>query len=1044
MDVAAPAAAPAAAASSVVRRCLNCGVRNGNGVKLRLCARCRRVYFCGMDCARGLWNVHRNDCLAARSAPAADAAPAAAPAPDGGDGSGALTSRAAGPMPTVAELQRIIAGMSADDTLVRCTSDLIVVCARDLDGGGGGGQLAVSPTTGRTPGLVSDLQLLKRAANAAFVAGDMEAALVGYDEIVSLFVTVPESETLRPLSRLNVALACALPALEELCATALANRAQALLNQARHVESALSCLLALELPSVHEAAPPQPAQQQGRGQHERRQRPAGRVSLLEKVLHRLSHATRASEPEQIDAAAQRAAAEREASAAPSEQDVAAVRAPVSAHAPGPALQPHGHAPHLPSSVMGEWSREAAARLLRVCAGSVGTALLLRRSTLPRSLAPPFSSQPAAISQVLSALRDALSLHRATRLGRSEVGALLSELGCVDWPREAAARRARLLKASERAELRELAQLCAGPLHRALVEDIEYMGRGGLLFGASAAAQGHLDEAVLWLKSERDEALSITAFLSAADALMPGFGLESVSHFTLRFYAEARRGGLGALEVALMAAAGRSDIDVVALIDAAWVQLCDARALESAAERLGAELAAEQLRGHGHPLEADDVPVPLPEGHSALSEVDGRVLLDGSPRPCVPLRSLVRDVHREKQAAHWRGANGLAEPPRCDDGVRVREAAELADAEVDDELELEDEDEAGAGAPAAARAAAGAPAAADAPAGGGGASAPACSSASPDARARLAARFAALAAEPEARAALEHERAAIARDAGAGSPALDAAGAPVGPMRTAGPWLVACRAQEQLLRALLEQMSRPLPLAHSDNGGEWHVSFVPASACGWRLSETTMLPEMASLKSARELKVGRVEVVTAAGGVRPRRLFEPGAPRPAGASAPPDSAGTRALAVVSTRADPAVRRRDETGVEYEARTLAHAVCRALLLAVAECGGRPRTVRLGTHGAPALHSANLSVPPLWPPPADSTEQPAMSGSFLPIPADAPMTAEREAAGSAEQPPPSTGAAGRAGAAPARLAQPLALWITEHIGAEVFTAVPMFSAA
>lgn len=45
----------------------NCGKGKREGVKLQACAGCSAVLYCGLDCQRRNWPLHKHDCLSSRS-----------------------------------------------------------------------------------------------------------------------------------------------------------------------------------------------------------------------------------------------------------------------------------------------------------------------------------------------------------------------------------------------------------------------------------------------------------------------------------------------------------------------------------------------------------------------------------------------------------------------------------------------------------------------------------------------------------------------------------------------------------------------------------------------------------------------------------------------------------------------------------------------------------------------------------------------------------------------------------------------------------------
>ncbi|KAL4422998.1 hypothetical protein ABPG77_005478 [Micractinium sp. CCAP 211/92] len=57
-----PPAAAAARPTRQRRRCAACGVAGGKGVKLRTCARCRQIRYCGPACQAADWARHRSEC----------------------------------------------------------------------------------------------------------------------------------------------------------------------------------------------------------------------------------------------------------------------------------------------------------------------------------------------------------------------------------------------------------------------------------------------------------------------------------------------------------------------------------------------------------------------------------------------------------------------------------------------------------------------------------------------------------------------------------------------------------------------------------------------------------------------------------------------------------------------------------------------------------------------------------------------------------------------------------------------------------------------
>ncbi len=57
-----PPAAAAARPTRQRRRCAACGVAGGKGVKLRTCARCRQIRYCGSACQSADWARHRSEC----------------------------------------------------------------------------------------------------------------------------------------------------------------------------------------------------------------------------------------------------------------------------------------------------------------------------------------------------------------------------------------------------------------------------------------------------------------------------------------------------------------------------------------------------------------------------------------------------------------------------------------------------------------------------------------------------------------------------------------------------------------------------------------------------------------------------------------------------------------------------------------------------------------------------------------------------------------------------------------------------------------------
>lgn len=48
--------------------CMQCGKPPGNGVRLHKCSRCGTATYCGRECQRGHWRIHKAECVAKKAA----------------------------------------------------------------------------------------------------------------------------------------------------------------------------------------------------------------------------------------------------------------------------------------------------------------------------------------------------------------------------------------------------------------------------------------------------------------------------------------------------------------------------------------------------------------------------------------------------------------------------------------------------------------------------------------------------------------------------------------------------------------------------------------------------------------------------------------------------------------------------------------------------------------------------------------------------------------------------------------------------------------
>lgn len=302
------------------------------------------------------------------------------------------------------------------------------------------------PASKDRPRLLCELRDLKARANASFKAGDMAGALEMYRGCCGLFESSPFDDGLPE----------ELTIITDLMAAVHANRAQVLLNMARHDEAATACFDAIRIPRLHDSV----------------NRP-----LRKKVLQRLEASGKPPSAKAVAAGATATPQRKEVSV--SEDDLLFV------------------------TLNGRCSEEAARYLMQLAEGNLPVACTLALS----------AREKVWEKKLVWHVRHSLARYTSQRVTEAEAGKLLTLLG-VDL-RKLAAERAAELERSElgAAALERLVEYCRGALHDALVAGL---GPG---LAANPAAQAALARAREWLSAEYWAESSVARFLATADGLL---------------------------------------------------------------------------------------------------------------------------------------------------------------------------------------------------------------------------------------------------------------------------------------------------------------------------------------------------------------------------------------------------------------------------------------------------------------------------------------------------------------------------------------------
>lgn len=935
------------------RRCANCSASSSD-TKLRLCAKCRSVYFCSQACIKEKWPQHKAECrrrvaeaaaaaAAAERAPAPAAAPvpAAAPAPESiarhttartaagatGRAHAAACAPAAGalaPSPAASERRAV-----ARDVLAALTSDILAAGAVK-------------------PPLRCEVELLKRACNALFSAGDAEAALDGYNFVTGTYLLAMSRLGMRPIARLDTpetgpsVWLLSVGALEPLWASTLANRVQALLNLGRHEEAAAGALHALRMPGCGDGV-------------------LGESALRRKLLQRLRAALAPPSQAVIDAAvaAHTARAAREGAPSPPRAETGAALASMRQAASRRRQAAAGRAgPDAP------WSREAAAAILALCDGQPSTAVDVQGVLLAACEDP--GRDAITLGDLVSGVRRCCGFIVTERVSHAAV-LRIARLMCPALSHCAERQRAfGAALRTARAEYEEIASCCARVLHPFLIS----AGTPALPRTAAERLSSALETRCRWLLSGRySHESALFAYLVCADRLLgallsglsDGDPLSSeqwlpsdIGAHALRTYIEEPRqdGANTSAAVATVRAAcalGLSGVSPIradgfdwvgtlkCAVELLWIALADAQLISSAEHTRRVELARE-----AQGMRYLAWPSALERTHRAAAEVDTRSLADGTPRTPVPLRHLLTKAEELRAKMHeiWRcPEHAPPKPTLREEGVLLSHALSEAEAAVEEAISAAD-------AAAAAEGGGGA-------GGRGGRSAADGRSPRDRFRARWYGMSAELVADPAHMAALQGEMESIARgkahlarlggsDSGGGG---SSSGSSSGAGHSESPLDLITRALEWDVLARRASLPAELPVVDEC----WYISVVPAQGVSAERPQQ-QLPAAGGF--SLQVRSARVYATRSA------QVLVSREPPPAALSmhdARKPSELPNALAVVPVAGAAVGARSSAAQHAWLCAYVAHAACRALLDAAFVRDGLPARVQLGSMGCEALHSA-----------------------------------------------------------------------------------------